>query len=92
MATNDIPTFDGPEDERGKSMAARLAEAGVTRVSELSQLYGARVTFDGEVGTIDYVGANGLFRVTLPSGRQPYGQVEALQPDGEGFTYTTPEG
>lgn len=91
MATNDVPTFEGAEPERGKAMAVRLKEAGVSTVSELSALFGARVTFDGEIGAIDYVGADGKFRVTLASGRQPYGRVEALQPDGDGFTYTTPK-
>lgn len=91
MATNDIPTFGGTEEERGTRMRERLDAAGVHRVSELSALFGSRVTYDGETGAIDLVGADGKVRVTLPGGRQPYCSVDALQPDGDGFTYTSPE-
>lgn len=92
MTTNDIPTFDGTEEERGAQMRERLDAAGKDRVSELSQLYGCRVTYDGVPGTIDALHPEGRFRATLANGRQPWAAIDALQPDGDGFTYTTPEG
>lgn len=91
MAHDDTPKFEGTEPERGKQMLARMAQAGVKRVSELSTLHGQPITYDGVAGTIDYVGS-GRFRCTLPGGRQPWGLIEDLVEDGTGFTYTTPEG
>lgn len=73
------------------TLRERMDEAGVTRVSELSDLHGKAVQYDGEPGTIDYIGS-GRFRCTLDSGRQPWGAVDALVASGDGFTFTTPEG
>lgn len=89
--TSDVPRFEGPETERGAQMAEALAGAGVSTASQLSAMYGATVRWDGVEGVIDYVGADGKVRVTLANGRQPYCSLDALQPDGAGFTYTTPE-
>jgi hypothetical protein len=69
-----------------------MKEKGVETASELHPLFGARVTYDGAPGTIDYaVGTR--FRCTLDGEpRQPWGDIADLKVDGDhSYSYTTPK-
>lgn len=96
-STEDTGTLDTSEPAqaaRRAAMQARLSEAGVHTVSELSPLFGKTVTYDGVAGRICYVdNAGEWFGCDLEDGRRPYGRIAQLEDAGDGaFAFTTPEG
>lgn len=90
--TEPLDTSDEAQTLRREAMIARLTEAGVSTVSELSPLHGRPIEYDGVAGTVFYVhDSEDRFAADLIDGRRVWGTT-SLVVDGAVLAYTTPEG
>jgi hypothetical protein len=87
-----LDTSEPAQAARRQAMQARLAEAKVGSVSELSPLFGKPIAYDGVAGTICYVDDKGeRFACDLSDGRRPWGSTAGLVEADGAFTFTTPK-